>query len=105
MVRDEYLSNQLIKLGDMMGDGLHHEPGGKWISKEYSKIVRILMPEIRQHDKTSRVEKNKRIDIQIAKLLEDRKCKCGGAMSQSRSGSRVVYCDSCKSRYIARNKK
>ena len=37
-----HLHSQLIKLGDMMGDGLHHEPDGRWISKEYTKVLRAL---------------------------------------------------------------
>ena len=32
----------LIQLGDMMGDGLHHEPDGYWIPKEYKRILRAL---------------------------------------------------------------
>lgn len=32
----DFLYRQLINLGDMMGDGLHHEPGGK---KEPSKTL------------------------------------------------------------------
>ena len=39
---DEYLHRQLIHLGDMMGDGLHLEPDGKWISREYKKILKTL---------------------------------------------------------------
>lgn len=34
---EDRLYGQLVKLGDMMGDGLHHEPGGKWISRDYKK--------------------------------------------------------------------
>ena len=43
---DAYLYRQLVKLGDMMGDGLHHEPDGKWIEKEYNKICKVLHPEM-----------------------------------------------------------
>lgn len=39
---NDFLLNQLVKLGDMMGDGLHHEPDGKWIEKEYRKIAKQL---------------------------------------------------------------
>lgn len=34
----EYLHRQLVKLGDMIGDGLHDEPDGKWITKEYRHL-------------------------------------------------------------------
>ena len=27
----DLLGDRLVHLGDMMGDGLHLEPGGKWI--------------------------------------------------------------------------
>ena len=27
----DLLEDRLVRLGDMMGDGLHLEPGGKWI--------------------------------------------------------------------------
>jgi len=36
------LQRQLIKLGDMMGDGLHHE--SPWIAKEYRKVAKRLFP-------------------------------------------------------------
>ena len=32
------LWNRFIRLGDMMGDGLHHEPDGKWIERDYKPI-------------------------------------------------------------------
>lgn len=38
----DFLHRQLVKLGDMMGDGLHKEPDGKWISREYAKIAKQL---------------------------------------------------------------
>ena len=39
-----YLHKQLIKLGDMMGDGLHHEDPS--ISAEYRKVAKALFPEM-----------------------------------------------------------
>lgn len=42
MEDNKKLHEQLIKLGDMMGDGLHHEDGGKWIEREYKNgIIKI----------------------------------------------------------------
>lgn len=32
---EELLEDRLVRLGDMMGDGLHLEPSGKWIEREY----------------------------------------------------------------------
>ena len=37
-----HLRHQLIRLGDMMGDGCHLEKDGKWIGKEYKKILKLL---------------------------------------------------------------
>lgn len=96
-INREFLSNQLIKLGDMMGDGLHHEADGKWISAEYRRISKLLYPE---EFKRKREQKTKRINERIAELLENRKCdKCGGELKQSRSGSKVINCTSCPARY------
>jgi hypothetical protein len=41
------LHKDLVKLGDMIADGEHLEKGGKWISREYRKISKILYPEIK----------------------------------------------------------
>lgn len=38
------LHQQLIKLGDMMGDGLHYEDPS--ISREYKRICKILYPDM-----------------------------------------------------------
>lgn len=42
---NEHEWRQFCRLGEMMGDGLHHEPDGKWIVKEYRKLAKILLPE------------------------------------------------------------
>ena len=39
----ERLHKDLIKLGDMMGDGLHYEDPS--ISREYRKVAKLLYPE------------------------------------------------------------
>lgn len=89
---------QLIKLGDMMGDGLHHEPGGKWIEKEYGKILRLL-DLIPKKDYTARNEK-------VAKWCVGKTCdKCGGGLKQTRSGSNRVICTECKTKYQLTTKK
>ncbi len=96
---------QLEKLGEMMGDGLHHEPGGEWISREYKKLAKALIPEIAQAERKRSQQKAIHTNEQLAKLLLTRKCDCGGQLKQSRSGSRVCYCTVCNSRYKARTKK
>lgn len=96
----EFLGDQLIKLGDMIGDGLHYEDPS--IEKEYSKIARLLYPEMY---KKKREATTKVIDIQMRALLTIKKCVCGGTFKQSRSGSKVAYCLSCQKRVIAQAKK
>lgn len=100
-----HLWNQFCKLGEMMGDGLHHEPDGRWIAKEYRQLAKILIPEMKEENSIRRKIKNAATDTQIAKLLEDRKCSCGGELKQKRSGAKVVYCQVCNCRYVARSKK
>lgn len=95
------LWGQFIKLGDMMGDGQHHEPGGGWITREYNKLAKILCPEIVEANKQRKELKNKAIDLKIAELVEKKPCECGQKLRQSRSGSMVLYCDGCKKRFKA----
>ena len=101
-INDDFLHNQLIKLGDMMGDGLHHEPDGKWISQEYRRISKLLMPEV-----FSEMRKHKRdsVDVQMAKLIQEKKCSCGGYLVQSRKGCKTAVCIKCGTKYIAKSKK
>ena len=98
---NEHLWRQFCKLGEMMGDGLHYEPDGKWIAKEYRQLAKILIPE---ENSIRRKLKSANIDAQMAKLLEGKKCNCGGEIKQGRSGTRVAYCQNCKQRYVARSK-
>ena len=98
MDRDR-LHNQLVNLGDMMGDGLHHEPDGKWIEKEYSKIFNTLYPEVK---KERRIAQSKKTNEQMENLLKLKKCSCGGDLKQSRSGSIIAYCQTCNMRYKAK---
>lgn len=98
--------DMFCRLGEMIGDGLHHED--PWISKEYKKLAKILIPptdEEKEYYKKIREIKNKSIDEQMAKLLSEKKCDCGGEIKQSRSGSKVAYCQSCNQRFRAKVKK
>lgn len=102
-MNEDYLHDRLIALGDMMGDGLHHEPDGKWIEKEYNKVFNILYPEVKR---AKRLAKSNRIDEQINNLILIKKCsKCSGDLKQSRKGSIICYCKKCNSRFKATNKK
>lgn len=96
---------QFCRLGEMMGDGLHYEADGKWIAKEYRKLAKLLIPELREQDKTKRKLKAVNIDEQMTKLLAEKKCSCGGVLKQKRSGAKVAYCEKCNARYVARGRK
>ncbi len=85
-----------------MGDGLHHEPDCKWISKEYNKIFNLLYPE---HKQEARKNKADRTNEQMKNLLEIKACSCGGKLKQSRSGSKIAYCEVCNNRFKAVTKK
>ena len=99
---NQNLWDQFVKLGDMMGDGLHHEPDGKWIGREYKRLSKILVPEIKEAETENRKIKNKAVDGQIKKLLEAIKSKCCTAdLKHSRSGSLIVYCSICNKRFKA----
>jgi hypothetical protein len=93
-----HLHEQLVKLGDMMGDGLHHESDGKWIPKEYNKVLRALEPEI---FKEKRKRKAEALNKKMITLLLSKRCTCGGVLTQSRSGSKIAYCTVCDKRYKA----
>ena len=102
---NEFLWRQFCKLGEMMGDGLHYEADGKWIPKEYRKLAKILIPEMKEENAIKRKLKAANIDTQMAKLLEVKKCNCGGNIKQARSGAKVAYCEKCNARYVAKPKK
>lgn len=91
-VTRRHLSNQLIKLGDMMGDGLHLESDGKWISKEYTRVAKAL-GYIPKADRSGRI---KAINSQMVNRVADVKCqKCSGELRQTRSGAKRAKCQSC----------
>ena len=96
---NKHLWNQFCRLGEMIGDGIHYEE--PWISKEYKKLSRILIPEIREEEKKRQTVKNKSRDKQIDNLLDKFKCECGGKCKQVRSGSLTVKCD-CGKKYKAK---
>ena len=100
-----FLWEQFAKLGEMMGDGLHHEE--PWIAKEYGNLMRVLVPETIQIQKKRKQKNNQLIDAQIVELISHNKCiACGGgALKQARSGSKILYCTVCKARYKAKPQK
>ena len=106
MPRDnEFEWNQFCRLGEMMGDGLHHEPDGKWISKEYRRLSRILIPEIKEAEQQARKAKAENIQRQMEALMEKKSCtQCGGKLIQRRKGTTVCYCTVCGTRHKAKKK-
>lgn len=96
MRNNDFEWNQFIKLGDMMGNGLHLEPGGKWITKEYNKLAKILIPDLAVTSKKVKQETNLRLNESIQKRLEEVKCpECNSELKQTRSGSKKVKCTGC----------
>jgi hypothetical protein len=92
----EFYQRQLIRLGDMMGDGEHHEPGGKWIAREYRKTMVALgiVP------KKKRPNRTPKIDEQMQRRVSEVKCgKCGGELKQTRSGSKRATCQGCDAKW------
>lgn len=84
------LHNQLVKLGDMMGDGLHHEPDGKWINREYKQTLKALgmLPK--------KANNSEVINARMIERVNDVPCgKCQGKLKQTRSGSKRAVCISC----------
>lgn len=101
MVRDnEFEWRQFCRLGEMIGDGLHYEE--PWISKEYKRLQKILIPETKEekeYKRKARKLRNENIDKQIVERLKTDRCKCGAELKQVRSGSKTVKCIKCESRY------
>lgn len=97
-----HLWEQFCRLGEMIGDGLHYEKDGKWITKEYRKLAKILIPVSKEESALIRKLKNNKVNSQMATLLENKKCDCGGEIKQKRSGTKVAYCQKCNTRYVAR---
>lgn len=90
----ERLHAQLVKLGDMMGDGLHHEPDGKWIEKEYRAVAKALglLPK----RKSNAAAINKALADALTKVACS---KCGGQLKQTKSGALRASCVKCGERF------
>jgi len=89
-----HLHSQLVKLGDMMGDGLHLEPGGKWINTEYRKILKSLgmLPPRKNNSAV--------INEKMIKRVAQVPCpNCNGILKQTRSGAKRAKCQQCGNLY------
>ena len=109
MRENEFEWNQFIRLGEMIGDGLHYED--PWISKEYKRLAKILVP-ITDWEKDYKAEirrkKNENTNKQIEERLKTDTCsKCQSVLKQVRSGSKVVQCinEQCKAKFQYKTKR
>lgn len=98
---NKHLWEQFCRLGERIGDGDLEGSEAKWFNREHARLARILIPELKEQDKEKRAAKAKNINKQMVKLLSEHKCQCGGAYKQSRSGSKIAYCESCNKRVQA----
>lgn len=98
---NKHLWDRFVRLGERIGDGDLEGSESKWMNREYSKLARIIIPEIKDQEKEKRANKAKNINEQMVKLLSEKKCSCGGNYKQSRSGSKVAYCQDCNKRVKA----
>ncbi len=98
---EDRLYGQLIKLGDMMGDGLHHEPDGKWISRDYKKVAKALgLLEDSPLQKEMKAQRRDQIDSQMQQRVKDFPCgKCQSALKQTRKGSKRAQCEGCGTKW------
>lgn len=97
---------QFCRLGEAIGDGMHYED--PWISKEYKRLSRILIPEIKEQEAENRRKRNESLNKQIKeKLIKDRCFKCESELKQVRSGSKVVQCTNkeCNAKFRYKTKK
>ena len=92
----DLLEDRLVRLGDMMGDGLHLEPGGKWIEREYKETLKALG----LLESVKRKNNSDKINEFMANRLKEVKCTCGSELAQSRSGSFIGKCIKCGKKFI-----
>ncbi|EGR4074788.1 hypothetical protein DDO73_17160 [Vibrio cholerae] len=63
------LHKDLIKLGDMIGEGLHLEPDGKWISRDYRRTLKALGHDIPQKPRVSHLPQiNERMEQRVREV-------------------------------------
>lgn len=93
---EKRLHRDLIKLGDMMGDGLHHEPDGKWIEQEYRRTAKALGYDVTRPRKNN----SEAINARMATRVTEVRCQnCDGELKQTRKGSKRGRCVNCKALY------
>ena len=95
-MNENMLEDRLVHLGDMMSDGLHLEPGGKWIEKEYKETLKALglLESVKRKNSSDKI--NEFMDNRVKEV----KCTCGSELVQSRSGSFIGKCLKCDKKFI-----
>lgn len=87
---NDFLHRQLIRLGDMIGDGLADEPGGAWIKREYAQTMRALGIAPKRRNRSAQIDE--RMQQRVAEV----KCQaCAGELKQTRAGSTRAKCGAC----------
>ncbi|MEB5922753.1 hypothetical protein [Franconibacter daqui] len=86
------LHRQLVKLGDMLGDG-DAEP---WVGKQYRRICKLLgYTSNRRRIDAARTQS---INTKMAERVKEVGCQsCGGQLKQTRSGAMRAMCEQCGS--------
>lgn len=102
---NEVLWDRFIRLGERIGDGDLDASERKWILPEYRRLMKQLVPGIKEQETEHRRLRAINIDAQMVKKLAENDCKCGGKLKQARSGSKVAYCEICNARYKAQTVK
>lgn len=81
----------MIKLDDMLGDGMGDEPDGARIKPEYRAVCKAL-----GYVTPTKPRRNNAAvtNASVAKYVETARCECGGTLIQTRSGSQAggVHC-------------
>ncbi|KZL02184.1 hypothetical protein PsAD5_00133 [Pseudovibrio sp. Ad5] len=94
-LKKQQLSERLVRLGGMIGDGLHLEPDGKWITREYRSTLKALG--IKRLRANNSAEINEFMQAQVEALTCS---KCEGELKQTRSGSLRAACTNCGARFV-----
>lgn len=100
---EQSLLGQLVKLGDMIGDGLDREPDGAWIRREYRKIAKALGHIPSKPRRKNTPEMTTEINDRMAERCAEERCPhCKlerTTLKQARSGSMSAKCTICGRSY------
>lgn len=87
----DFEQRQFERLGDMIGEGLHLEPDGAWIARDYRMYLKKLGLPIRRPRNPARINA---INTAVDNWLKNNPycSECGERLHQTRSGSFMVKC-------------